>query len=346
MRPAFTLTGGGIQALSVPCGRQANTGAASSLAGELVEHLKLLLQSAISPSSRRTYQRAWTVYAKFAEQFSLSDTLSLPLSVNSVALFIAHLSAKRLARATISTYISAISYVHKLKGYADPTKVFLILKLLAAIKSRSRPDIRLPITLPVLRLLVEALKQTSSSFYHRTLFTAMFLTAFYGFLRIGEITCKTTSSGSSVLQHQNLSFLLHEGEVIAAKLTLTNFKHNRSGRPFYIHILRQQGSEYCPVQALQSFCTLRGSRSGPLFTLADGSSVSTHHFSQALNQCLTFCGRDNSHYKPHSFRIGAASFAADQGFTDSQIRGLGRWKSDAFKVYLRSSSLVAPSDNK
>ena len=244
MRPAFTLTGGGIQALSVPCGLQANTGAASSLAGELVEHLKLLLQSAISPGSRRTYQRAWTVYAKFAEQFGLSDTLSLPLSVNSVALFIAHLSAKRLAPVTISTYISAISYVHKLQGYADPTKVFLILKLLAAIKSRSRPDIRLPITLPVLRLLVEALKQTSSSFYHRTLFTAMFLTAFYGFLRIGEITCKTTSSGSSVLQHQDLSFLLHEGEVIAVKLTLTNFKHNRSGRPFYIHILRQQGSEY------------------------------------------------------------------------------------------------------
>lgn len=221
MRPAFTHTGGGIRALSVPCGSPTNTGATASLAGELVEHLKLLLQSSISPGSRRTYQRAWTVYAKFAEQFGLSDTLSLPLSVNSVALFI--------ATATISTYISAISYVHKLKGYADPTKAFLILKLLSAIKSRSRSDIRLPITLPVLRLLVDALRQTSSSFYHSTLFTAMFLTAFYGFLRVGEITCQTTRSGRSVLQHQDLSFLLRQGEVIAAKLTLTNFKHNPLG---------------------------------------------------------------------------------------------------------------------
>ena len=116
--------------------------------------------------------------------------------------------------------------------YADPTKAFLILKLLSATKSRSRPDIRLPITLPVLHLLVDALRQTSSSFYHRTLFTAMFLTAFYGFLRVGEITCQTTSSGRSVLQHQDLSFLLRQGEVIAAKLTLTNFKHNRSGVHF------------------------------------------------------------------------------------------------------------------
>ena len=36
--------------------------------GELVEHLKLLLQSAISPGSRRTYQQAWTVHTKFAKQ--------------------------------------------------------------------------------------------------------------------------------------------------------------------------------------------------------------------------------------------------------------------------------------
>ena len=226
-----------------------------------------------------------------------------------------------------------------------PLKLFLSLNYYPPLlKSRSRPDIRLPITIPVLRLLVEALRQTSSSFYHRTLFTAMFLTAFYGFLRVGEITRQTTSSGRSVLQHQDLSFLLRQGEVIAAKLTLTNFKHNRSGRPFYIHILRQPGSACCPVKALQSFCTLCGSRPGSLFTLADGSSVSTHHFSQALNHCLTLCRLDNSHYKPHSFRIGAASFAADQGYTDAQIRGLGRWKSDAFKVYLRSSSLVATSE--
>ena len=91
-------------------------------------------------------------------------------------------------------------------------KVFLILKLLFATKSRSRPDVRLPITLPVLRLLVDALKQTSSSFYHRTLFTPMFLTTFYGFPRVGD---------------QNLSFLLHKWEVIAAKLTLTSFKYDR-----------------------------------------------------------------------------------------------------------------------
>lgn len=54
-----------------------------------------------------------------------------------------------------------------------------------------------------------------------------------------------------------------------------------------------------------------------------------------------FCGLDTSRYKGHSFRIGAACYAADKGFSDAQIRALGRWKSDAFKVYIRSDTLHA-----
>ena len=41
----------------------------------------------------------------------------------------------------------------------------------------------------------------------------------------------------------------------------------------------------------------------------------------------------------HSFRIGAATWAAAKGFTDTQIRQLGRWKSNAFLNYIRTPSL-------
>ena len=36
-----------------------------------------------------------------------------------------------------------------------------------------------------------------------------------------------------------------------------------------------------------------------------------------------------------------ASHAAEKGFSDAQIRTLGRWKSDAFKLYIRSDTLHA-----
>ena len=41
----------------------------------------------------------------------------------------------------------------------------------------------------------------------------------------------------------------------------------------------------------------------------------------------------------HSFRIGAASRAAEHRLTDTQIRLLGRWKSNAFTKYIRVPSL-------
>ena len=45
------------------------------------------------------------------------------------------------------------------------------------------------------------------------------------------------------------------------------------------------------------------------------------------------------HVKGHSFRIGAASFAADKGLSDAQVRALGRWKSNTFLKYIRLPSL-------
>ena len=86
---------------------------------------------------------------------------------------------------------------------------------------------------------------------------------------------------------------------------------------------------------LRQYSSLQGSAPGPLFCFADGAPVKTTHFTQQQRQALPFCGLDSSRYKPHSFRIGAASWAAEKGLSDAQIRHLVRWKSDAFKLYIR-----------
>ena len=49
---------------------------------------------------------------------------------------------------------------------------------------------------------------------------------------------------------------------------------------------------------------------------------------------------DPNRYKGHSFRIGAATYAAEQGVSDDKIRHSGRWKSDAFKKYIRITSRI------
>ena len=54
-----------------------------------------------------------------------------------------------------------------------------------------------------------------------------------------------------------------------------------------------------------------------------------------LGSVIRPCNLDPNRYKGHSFRIGAATYAAEQVVSDDKIRHLGRWKSDAFKKYIR-----------
>lgn len=296
-----------------------------------------LLSSALTASSRRIYQRAWVVFRQFYAQFYGFTDPTLPLPPNCIPLFISYLSFRKLAFSTIKSYLSAISYVHKIKGFHDPTKSFLIQKLSTALSRQQSSDIRLPVTRPILHELLRSLRFTNSSAFQRSLFSAMFLVAFYGLFRIGELASKSTRFAPSVVQYSNLTIVSRN----EAKITISDYKHNSSRRPFDILLARDVSSPFCPVTSLLQYCKVRGNHPGPLFCHADQTTISVHQFNVALQQCLSYCGLDISRYKSHSFRIGGACHAADQGYSDAQIRALGRWKSDAFKVYLRSEVLHA-----
>ena len=65
------------------------------------------------------------------------------------------------------------------------------------------------------------------------MFQAMFLTGFYGFLRVGEITSKNVQLTGNIVQYTNLVLLVKRTTLVGAKLTLTNFKHNTAKRQLF-----------------------------------------------------------------------------------------------------------------
>ena len=182
-----------------------------------------------------------------------------------------------------------------------------------------------------------ALNHTNSSAYQRLLFQTMCLVAFYGFFRVGELTAKGANL-KPLVHIQNLNFQFKDNCMTAATIVIADYKHNSSRRPFSVVLDCATGTDFCPVNYLQRHCSMRGTTPGALFCFTNVSPVKTSHFAQQLRQALKFCGLDSSKYKSHSFRIGATSSAADNGLSDSQIRHLGRWKSDAFKLYIRQPS--------
>ena len=181
----------------------------------------------------------------------------------------------------------------------------------------------------------------NKSDFQRCLYSAMFLLAFYGFFRIGELAAKSAGCAASVVQFKDLTFLVHNGQPRMIKIIITTFKHNTIKQPFEILIERKDTLPFCPVQIMVEYCKTRGALPGPLFCQPNLTPVTVYQFHTELSRCLKFCGLDTSRYKGHSFRIGAASHAADMGFSDAQIRTLGRWKSDAFRICIRSERLHA-----
>ena len=124
------------------------------------------------------------LYVQFAQKYSISE--QFPVRVSNLALFIAYLASQSYKPSTISSCVSAIGYVHKLKAVPDPTSSFLILRLLRAChKQQKNVDSRMPVVKPMLERLMLTMLHTGTDHYRQHLFQAMFALAFYAFLRIG-----------------------------------------------------------------------------------------------------------------------------------------------------------------
>ena len=84
-------------------------------------------------------------------------------------------------------------------------------------------------------------------------FSAMFLIAFYGLFRIGELASKSTRVARSVIQYSNLTFSFSTtsvGQPQGATISIHQYKHNVSQRPFDVLLARDVSSPFCPVSTL------------------------------------------------------------------------------------------------
>lgn len=220
-----------------------------------------------------------TVHSK--SNYSLCQLTPWPYSFRTLV-------TKKFAVATIHSYVSAIGYVDRLRGIGDPKKSFLIQKMLTASSRNRVSDTRLPISRPLLHLLVRSLCSTNSSAAQGQRYATMFTTAFYGFFRIGELAAKNVDLDGDVLQYDDLCFISSNGSISMAKLTIRKFKHNPANKAFEILIARENSVSVCPVQTLLDYCGMRGAASGPLFCESDLRPVTISSFSTVLKRCLVF----------------------------------------------------------
>ena len=193
---------------------------------------------------------------------------------------------------------------------------------------------RLPITPTILLRMRAVWEQQASSWDHIMLWAACCL-GFFRFLRSGELTAPDRDDFDPG-QHLSFADLAMDDTAhpttIAVRIKQSKTDPFRQGVTIF---LGRTDTPLCPVAALLPYLALRGPGEGPLFRFRDGRALTRPRLVTAIREALAKAGLRPDEYAGHSFRIGAATTAAACGVPVDLIKTLGRWKSQAYQLYVR-----------
>ena len=291
----------------------------------LVQGAAALVSSSVSDSTASSYNKTILEYQDFVRDLQ-DDLKSFPANPGQVILYATDLFQKKYAPATIASRLSALTYWHKIHSHPDPCSHFLVQKLLTGTK-KSKPQIddRQPITPPMLQSMFNVMPQLGFPFFQVTLYRAMLVLSFSAFLRPGEIT-----KSDNNLLFSDVALFKDQFDI-----TFSRFKHH-VGNPVTISLTPSQ-SPPCPIAAMSAYLQLRGKHQGPLFCTPSGQPIPYREYAALFNRLQTRLGLTGK-LTPHCARIGAATFAATQGVSEENLRAMGRWKSTAYRSYVRIQS--------
>ena len=162
---------------------------------------------------------------------------------------------------------------------------------------------------------------------------ALFLVAFFTFLRKSNLVPDNLRQISpKVITQANLVFT-SSGANIHVSATKTIQCQQRF---LVLPIPSLPGSHLCPISALRHHLSLNpGPGRAPLFTVSLQSCLQP--FCSFLSCEVSRLHLDPSHFSPHSFRRGGATFAFDCHIPFEIIKLQGDCQSDAYLVYLELS---------
>ena len=255
--------------------------------------------------------------------------------------YLAHLQLAGLAPKTLRVQLAGLSFFCKVNDWWDPGHSFRIRRAVdgwGRLAPR-RVDSRRPISLHMLRRFWKILEDVCSTPYEAALFRAAFALAFYGAFRSSELlpASKDDRQGSALARHD----IQVSGSQLVIRLR--HSKTDQRGKGSTIILPSAPPGDPCPVQSVAYYLMVRPSLPGPLLLHTNGQCLSRYQFMAVLRTCIGLLNMPPEQFGIHSFRIGAATHAFEEGRSSSEIMSVGRWRSTAFKAYVRPG--LAPGLN-
>lgn len=285
-----------------------------------------LLDNSLAPATRKNYDSARASYESLGHNHGYTV---FPVSIKAITHWLANVMRKAKP-ATAKGYIKVLRSTHIERGldttvFNDP-RIELVLRGGKRIYGEGEKRLRLPITAPILRQIVNAIRQVN--FDSVNLKTALCV-AFAAFLRSGEFTWDSWNPSSSQyhLSRRHVTFNYDN----SVTLILPASKTNPFRKGTAIQLAPSPSSTICPVDALRHlFNAFPRDPSHPLFSRSFGP-FNRQYVVDKVKELLRI---STIGFSGHSLRKGAAVSAAANRIPKDGIKLLGRWKSDTVDVYI------------
>ena len=291
----------------------------------------------------------WSSY-KTAERLQCCEEKDiekkLPLEENTVLAFVHWLAFRRGSKAsTIDTYLSGIRQLHVERGLpTDNIRTDRVKTILKGLKNKNLAEDRKegvekrkPITTDILLVLKGKLAEADMNGRDQRLVWTVSSILFHGAFRVHELLCKKQSSFDPdfTLLGRDVKLVTQGGrEVLQLKIKAP--KEQKVGKDVIVDVYSTD-TELCPVRAFKKWSKFRGKEEElPLFRFSSGIPLTGKKFNEVVRDRLKGEVEDiEKLFSSHSFRAGAASMMAAIGYSDDDIKAVGRWSSRAFMEYIK-----------
>ena len=304
------------------------------MAAQLATSAAQRLAVAFRPATQRTYMRMFRDFLGFLVAAGLSYT---KVSHHILLMFMEFLAQNGLSQSNIANYMAGIRaqfIIHNLETSPFQHDQIHLFHRSLKINRPLNPTVHQLITTDILHKIIH----TTTSLDSPVVFTALYLLAFYSFMRISNMLPHTISSFDPSRQLARGDIIFSElGATIVVKWSKT-IQNRKDIHTIAIPSLGR--SPLCPSRALQALLAVAPAHNNsPLFTCSTKrgvvpltDSVARKHLKQ-VSQLLGLY----PHLKFHDFRRSGATWAFHQGVPLHHIMHHGTWQSDSVWKYIKST---------
>jgi hypothetical protein len=299
---------------------------------KLLQQRSIAIKNSVSRSTSEAYDTAFKAYSNFcsAHGYPINPT------PETLSIFVSYYSAYVSPR-TVNSYLSGVCLALEgdFPSVREARKSSLVMRTLSGCaRMRNKPvNRKRALTVSEIDNVFVSLPFPLS--FDDCLFLAILSTGFYSLQRLGELV-KPDSQSRSNTRSIPLRWTVRQHHDFFEYL-LPSHKADPTFDGSKIILQRIPDRKSCPFLAFSRYLSARD-RAFPyhpfLWLRSDGTQPNRSWF---IHRLRVWFGNDVA---GHSLRSGGATALALAGVSFDRIQAIGRWSSEAFKIYIRTHPVL------